>query len=210
MNARELSKKWRAERLAWEEGAEIEGRAAVSFWLVYVNPYWDSPHYEWRVKPERYGPTHYRQGAEPFPCGINSGEFSSDWSQVTCSACRAKRPGEPITAASEPTSREDLLRQRNWAVDEAKKLWADCRAQLTACESELEAMQKQFPTTREQTNPTPRPPPFDPPLIVPCGPPKPPLPDMAVVRDCMGSDMQFTGNHALLKAMEQIVKHLTS
>ena len=46
------------------------------------------------------------------------------------------KPGQPITAASEPTSREDLLRQRNWAVDEAKRLKAD----LAVCQAELEAL----------------------------------------------------------------------
>lgn len=144
MTARELSKKWRAERLAWEDGAKIEGRAGGSEWAVYENPYWDSPQYEWRVKLEPHRLIHFAlfPGAQAI-CGsqqwAKGGDgIGTEWSSTTCLACLAKKPGEPITAASEPTSREDLVRQRNWAVAESKRLKAD----LEGCQTNLEIVRQ--------------------------------------------------------------------
>ena len=54
--------------------------------------------------------------------------------------------GQPITAASDPTSREDLVRQRNWAVAESKRLKAD----LAVCQAELEALWRLY-TVMEAT-----------------------------------------------------------
>jgi len=132
---------------------------------------------------------------KPF-CQFVSGEgwvgSSRPWSDVTCPECLAKKPEATITEGSEPTSREDLVRQRNWAMDEAKKLKDD----LKACQEELEAMRKQFPTTREQATP----------------PPRPPLPDLNELYQTVGANLcreQWgAAIHRLRFAISQIVKHL--
>jgi hypothetical protein len=255
MNARELSKKWRVERLAWENKAIIEGRAGGSEWAVYENPYWDSPQYEWRVKLEPRPLIHFAlfPGAQAI-CGSQQWSKGGDgigteWPQVTCPECRKRRPkaeiqppegyrllrddepllpldmghcprqnswitvseratafdafarkfpegkpGQPITAASEPTSREDLVRQRNWAVDEAKRLKAD----LEVCQTNLEIVrQDRDRLCMCQAQATA---------------PRPPLPDLNELYKTVGANMSReqwgAAIHRLRFAISQIIKHL--
>jgi hypothetical protein len=98
MTHREVSKKWRAVREAWEDGAEVEARntnilfrdSSRSEWHRIESPRWDGPDNEFRIK--RQEPLVHFHPDPPFCSNIRKGSdrWTFDHDAVTCPECRER------------------------------------------------------------------------------------------------------------------------
>jgi len=109
---REISKKNRAVREAWEDGAEVQWRGSVSDpWRdscmpgTSASPYFAAPGVEWRIKPAapRRKPNaesrfvHYMANlAGDTACGLKWDEYRhcGEWESVSCIPCLKYKPEE--------------------------------------------------------------------------------------------------------------------
>lgn len=242
MTARDLYKKNLPLIEAWANGAEVQWRhlqdcPSCDWTGVLAEPDWANPAKEWRVKPESPNSVHFIGPKGPV-CGAGYvlRGLDWDWSQVTCAACLAKKPGgkgEPpegyrLLGPEEPLRPGDLGHWglKGWMIAAGRGTMYDAYARKTpevqgaiTAASELDRQERRIATLQVELDACRgeleivR---QDRDHLCMCAAqtvkplPRPRLPDIVELRTAIDrAGSAWFGDSSLCDAIEALVKHLT-